>query len=268
MPIYDIDGNETNTLYDINGYSVSSAYDISGNQIPLINFLNSAVVTDVYVSTISNQPQGGCIDDDENVYVCFYDSGKFRKYNIASGTLAEYSFTASEYGHANGMAYNPNTEYLYLASMNTTGEVYVFDKSFNLIDTLYARNEKGNIINCWNIAYDRKHNRFITMANNKVIFYDDNLEYISHVSYVSSEVWPYTAQDIETDGNFIYAVGWNTNHITVLNMNGDIVKFINNTAYTGEPESLCYDWINDKYYMEGKNSSSKFVIRQEVFIEN
>ena len=48
-------------------------------------------------------------------------------------------------------------------------------------------------------------------------------------------------------------------------MSGDLVKMISNTAFTGEPESMCYDWINDNYYIEGK--SSYFVIRQAEFIE-
>lgn len=268
MSLYNIDGEEVNTLYDIDGNQVVTAYDIDGNLIPLISFRDSALVTDVFTSTISVQPQGGCIDDDGNVYVCFYHAGKMLRHNIITGAELETSFTPDAYGHANGMAYNPTTDRLYLASMNTTGEVYVFDKSFNLLDTLYARNDAGNIFTCWNIAYDRKRNRFISMSGNKMMFFDNEFNFLSYVPYVSSEIWPYTAQDIETDGDFVYAVGWDSNHISVVGMNGDLVKMIANTAYTGEPESLCYDWMNGKYYMEGKNSSNRFVIREEIIKNN
>lgn len=269
MSIYNINGVEISSAYNVNGVSLPQCYDVNGNELMSgggeITFLDNAIITNVYTSSITSQPQGGCIDDEGNVYVCFYSEGKFRKYNIGTGTLTEASFTANAYGHANGMAYNPNTGYLYLASMKTTGEVYVFDKSFNLVNTLYARNNNGDIFTCWNIAYDRVHQRFITIYARKMYFMNDNFEYMSYVDCPESEIWPYTAQDIESDGEFVYAVGYNPNHITVVDFNGNVVKMISNTAFSGEPESMCYDWINDKYYIEGK--SSYFVIRQAEFIE-
>lgn len=263
--IYDINGNPLSVVYDINGNVLSVCYDINGDPIPLVSFDDSTTVTNVYTSSVTAYPQGGCIDDDGNVYVCFYSEGKFRKYNINTGILTDASFTPNAYGHANGMAYNPNTEHLYVASMNSTGEVYVFDKSFNLVDTLYARDNNNSIFNCWNIAYDRKNMRFITLTGNKLMFLNNNFIYQSHVDCTASEVFPYTAQDIETDGEFVYTVGYNPNTIGVVSMKGKLVKMISNTAFSGEPESMCYDWINDKYYIEGK--SSYFVIRQAEFIE-
>ena len=265
MSVYDINGNVLSTVYDVNGNIQLPIYDINGNELTtdMPTFLDSATITNVYTSSIASQPQGGCIDDDGNVYVCFHSVGKFLKHNISTGVNTEVSFTANAYGHANGMAYNPNTGYLYLASMNSTGEVFVFDKSLNLVDTLYARDENNSIFNCWCIAYDRKNNRFITITGNKMIFFNDNFVYQNHVSIVSSEIWEYTAQDIETDGDFVYALDYNPNYISVVSMQGVLVKRISNTAFLGEPESMCYDWINDKYYIEGK--STYYVIREAVF---
>lgn len=266
MSVYNINGDVLSVVYDVNGNALSHCYDINGNELMgnTPTFFDSAIITDIYTSSITSQPQGGCIDDDGNVYVCFYSVGKFLKHNIGTGTNTEVSFTPNAYGHANGMAYNPNTDYLYLASMNNTGEVFVFDKSFNLVDTLYARDENGNVFNCWNIAYDRTHQRFITMGGSgKIFFMDDNFEYITHSTYVPSEIWPYTAQDIETDGSFIYAIGYDPNTIAVVDLGGNLVKMISNTSFSGEPESMCYDWINDKYYIEGK--STYYVIREAVF---
>ena len=98
-----------------------------------------------------------------------------------------------------------------------------------------------------------------------MMFFDDNFVFKRYVDCPEGEIWPYTAQDIETDGYFVYAIGYNPNHISVVGMDGSLIKVISNTAFTGEPESMCYDWINGNYYIEGK--STYYVIRQAVFKE-
>lgn len=266
MSIYNIGGDAINAAYNIGGSALGEAYDIDGNVVSSgspTSFLDSSAVTEVYTSTITSQPQGGCIDDSSNVYVCFYSAGKFLKHNLATGTDMEATFAANAYGHANGMAYNPNTGYLYLAGMKATGEVYVFDTSFNLVHTLYAKDENGIAFNCWNLAYDRKHQRFVAMSSGKLYCLDDYFEYISNAEYNPDEIWPYTAQDIETDGEYIYCLNYSPNTIAVVDFNGNLVKMIDNSAFSGEPESMCYDWINDVYYLEGK--STYYVIRRVVF---
>ena len=67
----------------------------------------------------------------------------------------------------------------------------------------------------------------------------------------------------ETDGVFVYEVASSPNKIVVYDMKGNLLKQITCSAFSGEPESLCYDWINDIYYIEGINSI--YVIRQAVF---
>jgi len=262
MSIYDKNGASLNSIYDVDGNTITNIYDVNGSAIPFYSFDDSTTVTDIYTSSISSQPQGGCIDDDGNVYICLYSAGKFLKYNIGSGTLTQYSFTGSAYGHANGMAYNPNTNHVYVASMKDTGEVYEFDTSCNLVDTLYAKDENGTVFNCWNIAYDQTHRRFIAMSGGKMYFMDDSFDYLSFVTYDEND-WANTRQDIETDGVYVYCLSYSANHIYVFDMQGNLVKDISNTGFSGEPESMCYDWTNDKYYIEGK--SSYVVIREVVF---
>lgn len=262
MSIYNVNGQIISQCYNSEGEPLQKAYDINGNVVTDAIFDDSTTITDVYSMSTTESPQGGCIDDDGNIYVCFYAAGVFLKYNINTGTKTETSFTPNAYGHANGMTYNPYDGYLYLAAMKNTGEVYVFDKSFNLVKTLYAKDGSGTAFNCWNIAYDRITQKFITItAKNKMFFFDNNFDYLSDVPCDKNALFPYTAQDIETDGEYVYAVGWQPNTIGVASMDGSLVKLISNRAFIGEPESMCYDWMNGVYYIEGNG----FVIRRAVF---
>lgn len=267
MSVYNVNGQNISSVYALSGVKLSQAYDVDGIKIfgDEPTFLDNATVTNIYTSSMSQQPQGGCIDEDGNIYVCFYSAGIFLKHNISAGTNTQVSFTPNAYGHANGMAYNPNTGYLYLASMKSTGEVYVFDKSFNLVATKYAKDENGNIFTCWNMAYDRVAERFITFStdNSGVIYlFDDNFDLIRSSSFIASD-WANTRQDIETDGSYIYALSYSPNKINVFDMSGTLIKSVSCTAFSGEPESMCFDWENDIYYIEG--ISGNFVIRQAVF---
>lgn len=263
MSVYNANGIELYTVYSSDGTELPQCYDKDGTALLSPTFDDATTITDIYSMQTSDSPQGGCIDDDGNIYVCFYHAGIFVKYNVNTNIKTETEFTPDAYGHANGMAYNPNDGHLYIAAMKDTGEVYELDKSFNLVNTHYAKDGNNTAFNCWNIAYDRTSDRFITISGNKLYFMDDSFEYITHVPCVEAELWPYTAQDIETDGEFIYAVGWNINTIAVTNMDGTLKQYVSNTAFSGEPESMCYDWINGNFYIEGR--ASGLVIRQAVF---
>lgn len=272
MSVYNINGNIPQRVYDVHGNLLTRCYDKDGNE--LLNrdiFKDKTTVTNTYISQITAQPQGGCVDDDGNLCTIF-PSGKFVKYNLSSGSItAEYSFTADAYGHANGMTYNPTDERYYVASMNETGEIYVFDKSANLADTLYARDENGNIFRPSNIAYDRLNNTFVIVRGGwnadpegRIYIMNADMSYKS-VTPFDIDKWRHTSQDIETDGKYIYLVSYNANFIFVVDFDGHVIKNIQNTDFGGEPESLCYDWDNDVFYMEGKDS--RYVIRETVIKE-
>lgn len=263
MRVYDVNGNPLSSAYDVEGRALSAVYDVEGNLLNRIVLSDETTITDFYTSTLV-QPQGGCIDDNGNVYACFYSAGIMFKHNLNTGAEMQKTFTPEAYGHANGMTYNPNTGYLYLASMNDTGEVFVLNTTdLSLVDTLYAKDSGGAVFNCWNIAYDRTRERFVTMSGGTIYFFDDNFDLISTGAYDPND-WPYTRQDIETDGVYIYALSFNPNAIFVFDMSGRLVKQIANTAFSGEPESMCYDWINNIYYIEGK--STYYVVRKAEFV--
>lgn len=265
MAIYDLGGNIIQSAFGVEGNALSQAYDINGNALMSnIVFDDSTTVTNVYTSTINAYPQGGCMDDDGNLCACLLTTSQFIKHNIATGNDVLYSFTPDAYGHGNGMAYNPNNERFYVASMKDTGEVYVFNKSFTLVDTLYPKDSSDNTYVSFNICYNRFTKQFIILAeDNYIRFYDDNFDLVSQVAFDISE-WKYTRQDSETDGNYIYAVSYNPNALFVFDFEGNMIKEISNTGFGGEPENLCYDW-HGKYYMSGKDS--RFVIRRLEFIE-
>lgn len=264
MRVYDVNGNPLSSAYDVEGHALSAVYDVEGNLLDGVVFADETTITDIYTSTRTQQPQGGCIDDNGNVYTCFYKAGFMLKHNLTTGAETQNAFTSEAYGHANGMTYNPNTGYLYLASMNDTGEVFVFDTAdLSLVDTLYARDGGGTVFNCWNIAYDRTGGRFVVMSGGTIYFFDDDFVLISTGTYDVND-WAQTRQDIETDGTYIYALSFNPNKICVFDMNGHLVKQIVNTAFSGEPESMCYDWTNEIFYIEGK--SSYYVIRKAEFV--
>ena len=270
MSVYGINGNVAQTVYDVTGNALTQAYDINGYELMSVPvFDDSTTVTNVYTSNINLYPQGGCMDDEGNLCTCLMPAGtsstvsKFIKHNISTGDDVIITVDGANYGHGNGMAYNPNNERFYLTSMKDTGEVYVFNKSFELVDTLYARDENGDVYTCFNLAYNRISRRFISMTHGKMFFYDSDLNYITHSTYDPAD-WPQTCQDIETDGKYVYGVSYNPNSLSVFDFQGNFIKLITNTGFTGEPENLCYDWSSD-FYMSGK--ASYFVIRKVEFIE-
>ena len=267
MSVYDINGNSIFSYYDSIGTSVSSLYDVNGTLITGgggKTFDDSTTVTTIFQESIDGIPQGGCIDSNQNVYVCIYNKGYFVKYNLATEAESKPTYTSGAYGHANGMTYNPNTGYLYIAGMSNSGNVYKLDTSLNLIETLYARDRNNQAFNCWNIAYDRLSRRFITMSGGVIYFMNDSFVCTSTATYTESE-WTDTRQDIETDGEYIYCVSHNPAIIHVFSMSGTHIKAITNSGFAGEPESLMYDWTNDIFYMEGL--SNGLAIRRTDFIE-
>ena len=269
MSVYDINGLYKDIIYDINGDALSVVYDMGGNAIPITSFLDYATITNVYTSTVTSQPQGACIDDSGNVYVCFYNAGKFLKYNIQSGTSTEYDFTSGAYGHANDATFCPGTGLIYLASMNTTGEVYALDpsNSMALFQTYIVKGRFNTPTQIWCLAYNRVTGQFIAFdTNNDMLFYDADFNLVSHKNIPDlNSVWTATRQGMETDGAFIYAISYQPNRISVISMDGKLIKQIGCSDFTGEPETMCYDWINDVYYIEGK--STYYVIKQAVFKE-
>lgn len=260
-------------IYDINSQELNAVYDISGNEIefglPSPNVVDNAVNHNLYVRN-SKQTQGACIDDNGNIYEIYYGTGKFIRYNVNTKVVTEFTtFTSGAYGHANDMAFNPNTGYIYVGSMNSTGEVYVIDPvDMTLHNTLYAYKSDGvTPITVSNICYDRKGERFICLNAGVIYFFDDNFNLINTGTYLTSD-WTDTHQGAETDGNYIYAVTWKGNGgsypgtincIHVFSMLGVHVATVSMSDQTNEPEDLCYDWNTGLFYVSFGNGNIDFI---------
>ena len=243
-------------LYDVLGEGVSSVYTVDGTEIsgiPSPNIVDSAVSHELYTtSSSSGQTQGFCMDDEGNIYGIYYKGGKFVRYNVNTGVATIFStFTSGTevYGHANGMTYNPNTGYIYIAPMLATGEVYVIDPSdMTFADTLYAYKADGETpVNVWNICYDRENSQFICMSSGTIYFYDDTFELISIATYDIND-WVLTRQDIETDGTYIYASSTEDNAVYVFKMDGTLVGTITLDDQTNELEDVVYDWQTGLFF--------------------
>lgn len=240
-------------------------YDFNGNLIGSLSnqgFLSEAKTKLLYTGD-TGQTQGSCIDDNLNVYTAYYTLGKWLVYNLKTHEKTTYSFTANAYGHMNDLAFNPNDGYVYCASMNTTGEVYVFDPSNNmsLVDTLYARDGSGTVFGISNLAFNRKTNKFVSIIppTQKIrIFNGSTFAYESDVS-ISNFYSNGTRQGIETDGEYIYhIVSPDSNNTTVVAYSYDGARETENpiviyASTSPEFESMCYDWNNSNYIMQSAN---------------
>lgn len=261
-------------VYDINSQTLNAVYDISGNEIdigiPSPNVVENAFNHNVY-NRNSGNTQGACIDDDGNIYEIYFAHGKFIRYNLYTKEVTEFStFEGNAYGHANDMTFNPNTGYIYIASMKSTGEIYVIDPTdMTLHDTLYAYKADGTTpIAAWNICYDRVGERFIILySDNFIYFYDDNFDFIGTETYLVSD-WTSTHQGAETDGNYIYTVTWKGNGgsypgtincIHVFTMDGVHVATVTMSDQTSEPEAMCYDWETGLFYVTLINGNIDFI---------
>ena len=253
-------------LYGVNGEAVSGVYTVDGtpisiSDIPSPNIVDDAVSYEIFRSTTTGQTQGYCMDNSGNIYGIYYKLGKFVRYNVDTKTETIFNtFTSGSevYGHANGMAYNPYTDRIYIAPSLNTGEVYVINPTTLELDTtLYAYQADGvTPINVWNICYNRTARKFICLSQGTIYFYNDNFTLASTASY-TVEDWKLTRQDIETDGEYIYAssayvtvsgVAGVDNAVYVFTMDGELVGTSVFDNQTDELEDVCYDWRTGLFY--------------------
>lgn len=247
-------------IYDSSGNTVSAIYTADGTEIeiaPVIDFpepnlATTGTFTSLFTTTTVGNTQGSCIDDDGNIYTVFYAVGAIVKYNIYTGEETTYSFTANLYGHANSLTYNPNTGYVYVASMKTTGEVYVLDPSNSMAVAAikYALKGDGTALTPWCMAYDRNTRRFYLQSAGVLYQYDDDFNLVDYSVTFDIDDWGGTRQGMETDGTYIYGVSYGQNYLYVFDLTGTLVTTVNCTALTQEPEELMYDWNSGIFYIQ------------------
>jgi len=268
MAVFDYTGLEIDHFYDYEGEEIPVG---GGGGLPSPNVVDTeADTTLLWAANHNTSVQGSCIDDSGNLYAIYYRRGSIAKYNVLTktGGVTTGAFESEAYGHANGMCFNPNTGYLYIASNNATGEVYVLDPSdYSLIDTIYAVDGDGNAYSTFSICYDRKTRQFILLsyysAGHHIYRYNDNFELVSTGTYETG--WESTWQDIETDGDYIYCCSTHVNAapqvgvadaVYVFTMDGKFVTSFVLDNQTEELEDICYDWNTGLWYATYYNSST------------
>lgn len=258
MGVYNKNGFSLNSVYLDDGSVLPAAYATDGTLLTWDgSFLATAIVTPLTGNMyITGNRQGACTDG-TNIYQFCFSSPRGVTYNISAGTHSTVALNSSvEFGHGNDMAYNPNNQHIYVAAMTNDGAVQELDTSWNYITTHYLVNDAGNPYPVWGLCFDQKTNHFLSeIGNTKMAVYDQNFNYLSYFDMPS--IPSATAQGCETDGAYIYRVWYKPNTIDVSTMTGEYVTSIINPM-EGEPESLIYDWENDRYFINRNTTRELF----------
>lgn len=268
MGVYDISGTALSAVYDKSGSVLSVAYAVDGTPLtpspepptPPDVFRDTAIVTALPSINNGATKQGACTDGEYLYAFCYNTSGGL-KYKIADGT---YTVTALgwsvPYRHGNDMAFNSNNGHIYIAAMTSDGAVMELDTDWTYITTHYLADENDATYSVWALCYDQKKGLFYADKADRVLVYNAQFECIGSIPAAKTGTW--TAQGMETDGDYIYRVWYNSNHIEVHSITGEFVKMITNPM-AGEPEAMMYDWINDRYFMS-KNSTTDVFYRVQI----
>lgn len=227
-------------------------YDVNGNEFKGFanEFKSEADLIQLYENAIGTI-QGSCTDGDY-IYFGFSSQSRIVKYNILTKEATNHDYN-SGLGHANDMTYNPSTGKIYIATMESNGVIAVIDSATMAQESsIDLKDDNNTVIPIYGIAYDRKSDRYITAdsgTNGKNFsIFDSNFEYISTVTIERDE--SYTMQGIETDGDFIYQIMWdstnNLNYIFVRDMDFELIERIN-VPEGNEVEDISTDWDGNWY---------------------
>lgn len=237
------------------GNAGTGAFRVGPDVSVVQSFLNTAVLTALPYLNVGGAKQGACTDG-TYIYQFDYSNTRGIKYKISDGTYTVTNLdTNIPWNHGNDMAYNPNTGHIYVATMSADGAVIEIDTEWNYIATHYLVDGNGNGFAVFEIMYDRNTNRFLCdIGDYSIGVFDQNFGYLSTMT--TPYLWA-TRQGGDTDGDFIYRIGYNTNQINVLTMDG---LFVTTVLLPGlsEPETLMYDWEHGKYYINNQSYTNIF----------
>lgn len=255
--IYNYEGSAVKPAYAARGAQIRQAYALEGTPIPFDVFKDTAVLTTLGNVSVSGTKQGACTDGEYIYQIIIGTSFSFIKYKIADGTYTTVSKGSSiPFNHGNDMTYNPNNGHIYVASMSSDGSVMELDKEFNLISTHYLVKGDGASYAVWGLCFDKNTGHFLSEIGNTTMgVYDQDFNFLGSFSMPAHP--SATGQGCETDGDYIYRVTYNPNLIDVATIRGEYVATIANPM-SGEPETMMYDWSDNKYYMNRNTSGSIF----------
>lgn len=248
--------------YNTLGNRVQVAYMTNGTPINISTFLDMAIVTALPSISVGGTKQGACTDG-EYIYQMIIPTFSGIKYNIANGTYSLVELGSSvPYSHANDMAYNPINQHIYVAAMTSDGAVMELDNQWNYIQTHHLVGVSGSTYSVWGLCFDQNTNHFLSENSGGVAVYD---QYFNYLDWFALPEHPSaTGQGFETDGEYLYRVTYNPNLIDVATITGEYVTTITNPL-SSEPETMMYDWHNDRYFIN-TNTTSDFFYR--VILKN
>lgn len=230
------------------------------------SFPETAFVYPVYsvrteVNGVRHQLQGACTDG-RYIWGGWNNRRIITRLDITTMELQTREFTEEEWvcGHINDMAYNPNTNLLYVVGydpndFSTRGNIVMFDPITLEYRGMIRLRHDGEMIPINSMVYDRRNDRYIVSLAGKAgkdnVILDADFRYVGPLTLERAETL--TLQGFDTDGEYLYRSVWDKNSgnfITVYDMDGRFLAQID-TGVSGkamELEDIMYDW-NGAWYL-------------------
>ncbi|MDO5547597.1 MAG: fibronectin type III domain-containing protein [Eubacteriales bacterium] len=219
-------------LLTVSGLLTVSAVAIEDTEVEPVIISHENVIHDIGTST--NIAQSICSDGKRYVYYCVYQGNDnkptlIKRYDTRTGEI----FTSTDnhvYGHANGMAYVPDEDMLYVVSLDGNSTIYqVNARTLNYvsefsIEEKICKNIPG-ASECGAIAYDSVRDQFLCLISpydGKRAFavFDRKRNFKQYKEFTKV----YTAGGIASDENYIYLTYWQSakkNWLSVFDRGGN-----------------------------------------------
>ena len=214
------------------------------------------------VNGVRHQMQGACTDG-RYIWGGWNNRRIITRLDTTTWELQTREFSEEEWvcGHINDMAYNPNTNRVYIVGYDpndysTRGNIAVFDPITLEFETMIRLQYKnGDMIPINTMVYDRSRDQYIVSLAGKAgkdnVILDGHFNYVGTLTLERAETL--TLQGFDTDGVYLYRTIWDSgkgNFITVYDMDGRFLGQIDTgvSDKSMELEDIMYDW-NGAWYL-------------------
>ena len=205
---------------------------------------------------VYHQMQGACTDG-RYIWGGWNNRRIITRLDTFTGELQTKTFSEEDWmcGHINDMAYNPNTNKVYIvcydpADWSTRGDVAVFDPiTLEFEWMIKLKYPSGEMVPINSMVYDRTRNRYVVSLASQDgehnVILDEHFNYVAPFSLDRAE--ELVLQGFDTDGTYIYRAVWekNTgNFISVYDMDGRFITQIDTglSPKDMELEDVMCDW--------------------------
>ena len=213
------------------------------------------------VNGVKHQMQGACTDG-RYIWAGWNNRRTITRLDTTTWEMQTREFSPEDWvcGHINDMAYNPNTNIVYVVGYDpddysTRGNIAMFDPITLEYKGMIHLSHKGEMIPINSMVYDRLGDRYIVSLAGRSgqdnVILDSNFKYVGPLTLERAET--ITLQGFDTDGVYLYRSIWSKNassYITVYDMSGRFIAQID-TGIPGnkmELEDIMYDW-NGAWYL-------------------